>query len=75
MEHKIEYHLEIKDVENMTREEMIESMRKMEDIIIRKYRELTSLYLPNQTFKFCENPNSILTEDTCCTGCSKLNEK
>ena len=29
-------------------------------------------YDPNQTCNFCNNPESILTEDTCCTGCSKL---
>jgi hypothetical protein len=26
----------------------------------------------NQTCSFCENPESILTPLTCCTGCSKL---
>lgn len=29
--------------------------------------------MKNQTCTFCENPQSILTEYTCCTGCSKLN--
>ncbi len=25
-----------------------------------------------QTCRFCEQPNSILEKNTCCTGCSKL---
>ena len=29
-------------------------------------------YVPNQTCRFCNNPESILTPETCCTGCSKL---
>lgn len=30
--------------------------------------------VPTQTCTHCENPDSILTKDTCCTGCSKLDE-
>jgi hypothetical protein len=26
----------------------------------------------NQTCRFCENPDSILSKETCCTNCSKL---
>lgn len=28
----------------------------------------------NQTCRFCEDPNSILTKETCCTGCSMLKD-
>lgn len=28
-----------------------------------------------QTCRHCEKPDAIITEDTCCTGCSKLKEK
>ena len=28
--------------------------------------------LKEQLCSFCENPESTLTEETCCTGCSKL---
>lgn len=31
--------------------------------------------MKNQTCNFCENPESIITKETCCTGCSKLDEK
>ncbi len=29
-------------------------------------------YEKDQTCNFCQNPDSILTKNTCCTGCSKL---
>lgn len=32
-------------------------------------------YDANQTCSFCENPESILTTNTCCTGCSKLKKR
>jgi len=38
----------------------------------RRNDEEMSHYSPNQTCRFCENPESILTKETCCTGCSKL---
>jgi len=36
-EKEIKVHLELKDVENMTHEEVIESMKKIEDTIIALY--------------------------------------
>lgn len=32
-------------------------------------------YWPDQICTFCQDPENILTKETCCTGCSKLNEK
>jgi hypothetical protein len=26
----------------------------------------------NQTYRFCEDAESILSRDTCCSGCSKI---
>ena len=31
-------------------------------------------YRPDQTCQFCDDPNSILSKETCCTGCSKFKE-
>jgi cytochrome c2 len=31
-----------------------------------------SPWTKDQTCRFCENPESILSKGTCCTGCSKL---
>ena len=28
----------------------------------------------SQTCRFCENPESILTKETCCSGCSKIDD-
>lgn len=30
--------------------------------------------MKEQTCRFCEDPDSILTPETCCTGCSKLHK-
>lgn len=30
--------------------------------------------LPNQICSYCENPESIISIETCCSGCSKLQE-
>ena len=38
-----------------------------------RIKEILKSYKPNQTCRFCENPESTLTKETCCTGCSKLN--
>lgn len=36
-------------------------------------RRIYRSYRKDQTCNFCLNPDSILTPETCCTGCSKLN--
>ena len=36
--------------------------------------QLREGFVNKQMCRFCENPSSILTKETCCTGCSKLRE-
>jgi recombinational DNA repair protein (RecF pathway) len=51
-------HLKIKDVENMTKDEMREKMKNMEDIILRQYIEMTSCYICPECVG-CGTPNTI----------------
>lgn len=38
-------------------------------------KEKVEKYKKNQTCRFCEDPSSILTKETCCSGCSKFTNK
>ena len=47
-----------------------------QDVIVNKNdTNLNQKYRSNQTCRFCDDPKSILTKDTCCTGCSRLENK
>lgn len=43
------------------------------DKIFDKYEKSLNIR-NNRKCRFCINPDSILSEDTCCTGCSMLNK-
>lgn len=46
-----------------------------QDVVVNKDdANLNQKYRSNQTCRFCDDPKSILTKDTCCTGCSRLRE-
>lgn len=49
-------------------------IQKIEFAISAQLRRLLSIPedVKRQTCRFCENHESILTKETCCTGCSKL---
>lgn len=49
-------------------------MQKMEHAIAAQMRRILPNfeYQEDQTCRFCNSPESILTEEACCTGCSKL---
>lgn len=42
------------------------------EICRKELRRLEKKYDVEQTCTFCNNPDSILTKEICCKGCSKL---
>lgn len=37
-------------------------------------RDMLNIDTSEQSCRFCDDPNSILIKETCCTGCNKLVE-
>ena len=77
------------EIANIAFEEISEFIKKIEDKFFLKcplpqYIEINDVIWFSQEFlnknkrqtcRFCENPESIIEKDTCCTGCSILKDK
>lgn len=57
--------IEDEDIEDMTIEEMKINMKKMEDIIIRQYIQLTSTYIKINFCEYCEKDKAEIAEFIC----------
>jgi len=63
----------IEEANDLSSEQMKEVLKNTLEHIL-KHEERHIKVKQFQTCRFCENRKSILTKETCCTGCSKLEE-